>query len=1073
MKAQILNHTGLTEEQFYKKYKTQADFDKSASGKSFKAKYGSTLKKAANGDTNFNGIPDYLEGGNNLQYGVNNLGGTQENQQWTGNKFGNTPLWGGPNNNVANNYAQQTAASNFQPITNEKPAGIAAEAKKAANENAVKPKEKTSTGMTLVDSAMAVVDGMKALKAEKKAKKMARVWNDVSKVSRKAFDTVDIDKDRMVADNLQRQRKAFMPTITGEELFPVNGVGTNSLGQAEDGMTLHKANHGEIMNTYAPGTIYDNLEYEPLAESTYNPIPEEGSIKSYRSGGTLPKAMMGMGGGGMSGMSSMMGGMGGKGGGMNWGSAANAGTGVASNAFDNNAGSQIGGGLGKAVGSIWGPIGEAVGELAGTVIGGAVDQNPKQIKKANKSMMANVNYMSNMGAVKNNFASKYSSFGENGLTMESFRTGGNIRQNSVGDIQALSGGHLEPMGYNPYSDGTGVTSMIKGQSHDESNGRHTGVLLNYDKRQDGGEVEPQVEAENNEPITEIGDNAVIFGDMVINDRTTGGDPLFTGLYGKTFKKAMAGIAEQNLKLNKQQAKNTKALNELEAKTPIDRLTLNSLSVTEKAINEKYALNDAIMKKAAAHQDVVNTEAERLGIDSGAFSRGKLKLADKGTAKNGAWMTAAEGKTVTLETTGIPIEKVKKTKALPEYPKGQHPTRKFYGKVTDQDFEVLKEENPWYDWDTFDPTNKEDVSNFQSSFNRLARKTGSPERLNVDGQLGEQTASARIEQTDLTAKGPVEDAAATPAATTPEKDKVYDITPYKKSGWETLAGQIMPWIRKQPWEDLQGNQLAGEMFALSHNQEEPVQARYYHPQLRTPYDVSFQDQLNENQADFNQLARSNEGNPQAQAMLAAQKYGANSKVLGEQFRQNQAMKENVYSGNIATLNDAQLKNLQIADQQYVRQATAKSNTKMVKQEALNSIASKIGQNRLENRTLQTYANMFPDFSYDKNFRIRKTGAPVDWQIDQSIYSKKDDESTHVPIFNSAGKITGYRQVDPNAKLSENDVASSVPETVPLTTAVTPKGNTTKTMGTATATGPTLPSDKNKKRYGGIVKAFKDL
>jgi hypothetical protein len=587
--------------------------------------------------------------------------------------------------------------------------------------------------------------------------------------------------------------------------------------------------------------------------------------------------------------------------------------------------------------------------------------------------------------------------------MDTLRTGGNLRSNSVGDIEAVSGGYLEPMSYNPYSDGNGITSMIKGQTHEENNGTHSGVLLNYNKAQNGSSA-PQVEAETNEPITEIGDSAVIFGDMVINDKTVGGDPMFKGLYGKTFKKAMAGVAEQNQKLNKQQAKNTQALNNLDVKTPIDKLTLNSLTVNAKAIDTKYAINDAIMKKAAAHQEIINNEANRLGINSGDFSRGKLSPADNVSSfsKNGGVVKAIDG--TTTEETTIPASKVKTTKAMSEYPKGQAPGDLFYGKVTQTDFDRLKRDNPWYDWDTFNPKRKGDTERFQKAFNKLSESLGSPARLNVDDQLGEQTASARV---DLSNEGIPVAAAITPTASDNTK-KVYDVTPYKKTGWETLAGQILPWMRKQPGEGLLGDQLAGEMFALSNNQEEPVDARFYHPQLRTPYDISYQDQLNENQADFNQLVDASGNNPQALSALAAQKYGANSRVLAEQFRANQAMKDQVYTGNINTLNDAQQRNLAIADQQYVRQAQAKSATKAVKQEAISSISNKIGQNRLENRTLQTYANMFPDYSFDKNYRIRHTGAPVDWQIDQGIYNKSGTP-TEVPVYNDKGDITSYRSI----------------------------------------------------------------
>jgi hypothetical protein len=108
------------------------------------------------------------------------------------------------------------------------------------------------------------------------------------------------------------------------------------------------------------------------------------------------------------------------------------------------------------------------------------------------------------------------------------------------------------------------------------------------------------------------------------------------------------------------------------------------------------------------------------------------------------------------------------------------------------------------------------------------------------------------------------------------------------------------------------------------------------------------------------------NPAAQANLSAQKYSANQKVLGEQFRMNQAEKDKVYTKNRDTLNDAQLKNLAIYDQQYTRQSEAASNTKATTQAALSSIASKYAQNKLENRTLGTYENLY-NYRFDNQGR----------------------------------------------------------------------------------------------------------
>jgi hypothetical protein len=191
---------------------------------------------------------------------------------------------------------------------------------------------------------------------------------------------------------------------------------------------------------------------------------------------------------------------------------------------------------------------------------------------------------------------------------------------------------------------------------------------------------------------------------------------------------------------------------------------------------------------------------------------------------------------------------------------------------------------------------------------------------------------------------------------------------QKFPWMQAINSVVPYFRPSDTEHLDPNQLTGEMFAMSNNQLEPVQAQTYQPELDNPYNVSYQDIRNENQSDYNATQKMIGNNPAALAILNAKKYEANQKVGAEEFRANQAIKEKVYSGNRATLNDAKLKNLGILDQQYTRQAQAKSNTKAVTQAALSSISDKQLKNKLENKTLQIYENMY-------NYRFDNQGRAV--------------------------------------------------------------------------------------------------
>jgi hypothetical protein len=191
-------------------------------------------------------------------------------------------------------------------------------------------------------------------------------------------------------------------------------------------------------------------------------------------------------------------------------------------------------------------------------------------------------------------------------------------------------------------------------------------------------------------------------------------------------------------------------------------------------------------------------------------------------------------------------------------------------------------------------------------------------------------------------------------------------------------------KRFPYEDYINEILAGakpsdvdysvdvypEMMALSMNQLEPVDAQSYQPQLLTPYDISYQDQLNEVTAQTRAAERMAEYNPAAAAAILGEAKRLKSPILAQQFRDNQAQRMGVYNQNIATLNDAQMKNLAIYDEQAKRQAMARSNTKAQALEAAKSISDKIAKNKLENKTLAVYENLY-------NYRFDPSGRALNY------------------------------------------------------------------------------------------------
>jgi hypothetical protein len=563
-----------------------------------------------------------------------------------------------------------------------------------------------------------------------------------------------------------------------------------------------------------------------------------------------------------------------------------------------------------------------------------------------------------------------------------------------GELQTHWGGYAEPMSYNPYLPDGGETIMFRGQSHDESDGRgNTGIGITYGDN--------PVEVERGEPAMKLKDgsspdsNLVVFGNLKIPKSYL--PFLGNDAKGKKFKTYVADLSKKENKQNKKIDNATKMLEDLEVSTPIDRMTLNSLQYTMLGANSK--LKDIADKKiaAASLQNAINDTAEEMGIVADDLAKGKVKI-DKKAFEN----TAQGGK------------KLKTVKALPKVPAGQQKGEVFWGNVTQADFEAMMARNPWYDWANFDPSSKADVEDFQKAFNREAEKLGVSARIKVDGAFGEQTVSAESlygEQKPIpTIPGGTLNISRLqePPAQAPAGTPTVPVTPYKRNTLVDILGQVVPYLRPSDSEALDPRQLMGEVYALSTNQLEPVQAQVVQPQLSTPYDISLQDILNENEATYRSQQRMVGYNPAVQGQLSAQKYAANQKVLAEQFRLNQAEKQRVYEQNRNILNQFGLQKLGIFDRQYERQAQALSKTKATTQAALNSIGEKFLRNRLENRTLATMENLY-NYRYDPRFRAINMNAPFQPQI-PTVYVGPDG----VPVGKvpaAAASATAVTQVPP--------------------------------------------------------------
>ena len=823
-----------------------------------------------------------------------------------------------------------------------------------------------------LQAGMDVVEGVSMIKGQNLAVKEAKQNSLLTGVQAQAV----ASKPRDITKNYYARPEDTI--IQPDQLFPSYGVGTNILS-AQDGAMVG-GNPTEIQNTYAPNTLYDDLGYEPLSDSD--------QIKAFYHGGKLTKAQGGLSAalnnGGFGDFMSKQGG--------------SEALGNLSNMLVNkgrgpSAGSKIGGGVGQAAGTIFGgPVGGAIGKFAGQTIGGLIDQSGRNIEKYEGQSNANIigmmgnyvpqqfgNVMEDGGWVSNDWQPQViAKFGEYDVKdllkppadADMLRAGGHLKSYTPPSERAMQtyamGGELqvyrgeaEPISTNPYLPDGGETVMFRGPSHENG-----GMPISYGSS--------PVEVEGGEPAVKLRDGGtgedsmVVFGNLKIDKQSADmlGNPK---LKNQKFKNYVNGLSKIEAKQNKIIDKSINTLDNLDVQSSFDKLKMSALQANLMGGNMK--LKDIATKKqdAAALQGAINDTAEEYGLIADDLAQGKIKQ-----AKLGANIMAQKGKKVSAQDS-VYLQGLYRKGDIKKF---QEEAVRLYPEIAQQVANTFTE------------------TNFAKK-NKFAK--GDIRGL-VDGLGGDRTdalnkllalPNAQMAGAD---KGGLNTKPLTPlpksTATSATHKALY--APEEKEdkfNWMSVVNQALPFLRPSDQEPLDPRQLTGEMYALSQNQLEPVQAQTFQPQLQTPYDVSYQDQLNEITAQTRQAERLAINNPEALAQINAQANMAKSQVLGEQMRTNQAMRAQIYGSNIDKLNQAQLQNIQMYDTQQQRQEAAKSATKATTQEALSSIASKYAQNKLENRQLATMENLY-NYRYDKSGRAINMNPLVDF--DEMIANATPDE-----------------------------------------------------------------------------------
>ena len=1082
MKAEFLKLAGVkSEKAFYKKYPTEAAFFKAhpeAKKSVKKAQYGTVMS----------GMSDYLQSMNNVPNMQNMMQGQMQSPGV------NAGMFNGPQ--VDNSVSTIDASTLADDKSGYAFAG-------GPNTKMDKLNNLGNQLGTYAPYAGQLISGYQNLRAGRRARKEAEKWAKVTDVQARASETEDVDDRRQYVDNARKRRNALMPVTTGEEFFPIYGVGSNVL--AKNGVTLQDGgmiggNPTEIQNTYEGGTdIYTDLEYEPL----YN----VDQVKSYKMGGYLPKAFAGA---EMFEPSSMMSSMGG-GGGTPWGAIGGIGSGIAGNLTGNDGGGQIGGAIGGAAGmALGGPMGAAIGSTLGTAVGGLLDTNDRDQRKAEQTTKWNTNRMIASQYRESLQQGPFGSYMRNGgymnpeynpqvITMfgdvndqdfadyahkDQFRAGGNIKGNykqpsaralstmeEGGELQTHWGGHAELMSYNPYMPGSGETVLFRGQSHNDSDREgNAGIGITYgDNPVEVERGEPMFEMQSGEQVNpETGKpetTGVVFGNMQINKKVAGeiNDPdlmKIANMYnGKKFKNVGIDLSKQEVKQNKIISKNTDILDSFKVESSIDKAKLAALQANIEGAKStlKNIANTKII--LANFQNSINDAKEEMSENFGEnisaedLAKGYVKLDKDPVTMNAKWggdiikkaqdgdkprsfksereanaagyYKGADGKyRRKIKKFSTKESETKSADALGYIPAGQKQSASgLWGNVTPEQFEETKKANAWFDWSSFDPKNKNDVKNYQRAFNARAKAMGSSASLTDDGDFGEQTVSARIEEAKKTE--PVQnEEELTAIVEEPEYAPVEEEK--SKFPWLPLINQGLRFFTPTDQQALSPRQLMGEMYAMSTNQLEPVQATPYSPELRIPYDISRQAAKNDLLAQTRAAQRMAQGNPAAQAYIAGQAYNPMQQLNEQDFIDNQRMKDAVYSGNIQTLNDAELRNLEIYDRQYQRQAQALSNTKATSQAAISSISDKYSKNALENRKLSIYENMYPNFRFGLDGRAQNYGLHL---FDTTVGGGKSSSKKGLAegkefTYDANGNIVGVRAGDKDSRKEDFEEIESI-------------------------------------------------
>ena len=1002
------------------------------------AKDGYSLSKAYDGEV-VGGIPSWLNLGNSAYGGnplaatsprtsySNNIGDPATYSKWTGLVSGSK--------NAAGQEVVTKAATDKAFGAGKLPAGAGGGGMKGKLEGA---------GMSALSALPQLIGDVQAIAERKKQKKELRKGVDVSDLVRRAAES------RPIYQPNQQIVKPWDVPIQPRELYNSYGSNTNFLSAA---------NGTQIQNTYAPtNTLYDDLGYEPLNES---------NVKQYQNGGRAKRAQFGLdmlaapAGSVGSGLGSSLAGGGFKGSpegniGSTLGSLAGNFIPIPGASFVLSA---VGGAIGGAIGGdeqrqmeeLQNQYSDNTDLAAGQSVIQSMDQQfggsrkdggwvshdwqPQVITTFGEHKVKDLlkpPYDANMLRAGGSVGSGYYT-PPSERAMQTYENGGYMAMG--GDLQVHQG-KAETISYNPFLPKGGETVMFEGPSHDNG-----GMDISYG--QNGVEVEggePGVVLKDGGDIQKD-DSLVIYGNIKF-DKTGAeqlGDPKAEG---QKIKNYMNDLSKLENKQNKLREKSLKLIDET------DLLKMGTVQAID--LGTTMNLKTAAQRKidGAAIQEAYNKTAKEYGYkDAGKFiddvrkgSVKKLKpIDDSETAQYGNSLPNGplDGVIRPSRNAQPPLfARMLGAKASSEDPNNYNPQllqQLMYNGVQQNPIvkpftkentltQAFKDSNK--PKATSKATSSKATSSKATSTSTSKQKVQSPVSADVTAALNAMTAKGKgldqIRRDAIGTYGQVPNgelpSTAVPAPIVPLNSIDSTGATSKNNKWKDILGavsSVVPYLRPSNAQPLDPSQLSGEMLALASNQLEGVQAQSFQPMLDQPYNISLQDQINMIDSQTNAAIRAIGNDPAAQSQIMANAIEAKNRVLGEEFRMNQANTAGIYSKNRDLINQSKLANLQIFDKQYERQSQAKSNTKAQAIGALNSINSKIAQNKLENKQLGVYENLY-GYRFGPNGQAYNLNGLAQFNTEGNpMASNRTGQTTTdasgnklLPVYNKDGSVKGY-------------------------------------------------------------------